>query len=278
MLQITAITLKEIARKRMILLIAAGTIIFLIIYGIISGLSRSALQNGTFFMKSSVYISALGLYFSYLITIFMAIMASVGTVSTEIESGILHSIISRPIKRYEYILGKYFGLSIMIAIYSVFLYTSVFLLSFLLNASSVQNIGFDRFLLGLLLFILQPIAILSLCIYGSVTFRTLNSGIFAIFIYILGLLSGVMEQAGILLNNNVLNQWGIAASLISPFDVIYRKIVWEIYHGIGLTNPIMPGAVLTPGTLPSNWMLAYIAVYSFVFLYLAVKKFNKKNL
>jgi ABC-type transport system involved in multi-copper enzyme maturation permease subunit len=278
MLQITRVTLMEVARKKIVLLIAAGTIIFLIIYGIISALSRNALQNGTFIMKSSVYISALGLYFSYFITIFMAIMASVGIVSTEMEDGILYSILSRPIKRVEYILGKYLGLVIMITVYSVFLYMLVFLISMLLNASSLQNIGFDRLLYGLLLFILQPIALLSLCIYGSVSFKTMNSGIFAIFIYILGLLSGVMEQAGILLNNNILYQWGIATSLLSPFDAIYRKIVWVLYGGVGLTNPIMPGAVLTPGTLPSNWMLVYIAVYSFAFLYLAVRKFGKKNL
>lgn len=278
MLQIMKVTLKEVTRKRIVLLITAGTMIYLILYGIISILSRNALQDGTFFMKSSVYISALGLYFSYLITVFMAIMASVGIISTEMESGILYSVISRPVKRHEYILGKYLGLVIMITIYSLFLYTFVFLISAILNGSSLQNIGLDRLLYGLLLFILQPVAILSLCIYGSVSFKTMSSGIFAIFIYILGLLSGVMEQAGLFLNNNILYQWGIAISLFSPFDVIYRKIVWVIYGGVGLTNPIMPGAVLIPGTIPSNWMLVYISTYSFALLYFAIMKFGKKDL
>jgi ABC-type transport system involved in multi-copper enzyme maturation permease subunit len=278
MLQIMKVTLKEVTRKRIVLLITAGTIIYLILYGMISILSRDAVQNGTFFMKSSVYISALGLYFSYLITVFMAIMASVGIISAEMESGILYAVISRPVKRQEYILGKYLGLVIMITIYSLFLYTFVFLISAILNGSSLQNIGFDRLLYGLLLFILQPVAILSLCIYGSVSFKTMSSGIFAIFIYILGLLSGVMEQAGLFMNNDILYQWGIAISLLSPFDVIYRKIVWVIYGGVGLTNPIMPGAVLVPGTIPSNWMLVYIALYSFALLYFAIRKFSKKDL
>jgi ABC-type transport system involved in multi-copper enzyme maturation permease subunit len=278
MLQIMKTTLKEVTRKRIVILITAGTIIYLILYGMISILSRDAVQNGTFFMKSSVYISALGLYFSYLITVFMAIMASVGIISAEMESGILYAVISRPVKRQEYILGKYLGLVIMITIYSLFLYTAVFLISVLLNASSLQNIGFDRLLYGLLLFILQPVTILSLCIYGSVSFKTMSSGIFAIFIYILGLLSGVMEQAGLFMNNDILYQWGIAISLLSPFDVIYRKIVWVIYGGVGLTNPIMPGAVLVPGTIPSNWMLVYIALYSLALLYFAIRKFSKKDL
>jgi ABC-type transport system involved in multi-copper enzyme maturation permease subunit len=278
MLQIMKTTLKEVTRKRIVILITAGTIIYLILYGMISILSRDAVQNGTFFMKSSVYISALGLYFSYLITVFMAIMASVGIISAEMESGILYAVISRPVKRQEYILGKYLGLVIMITIYSLFLYTAVFLISVLLNASSLQNIGFDRLLYGLLLFILQPVTILSLCIYGSVSFKTMSSGIFAIFIYILGLLSGVMEQAGLFMNNDILYQWGIAISLLSPFDVIYRKIVWVIYGGVGFTNPIMPGAVLVPGTIPSNWMLVYIALYSLALLYFAIRKFSKKDL
>ncbi len=278
MLQITKITLKEVTRKKIVILIAAGTILYLVIYGIISVLSRNALQNGTFIMKSSVYISALGIYFSYLITIFMTIMASVGIISTEIEGDILYAILSRPIKRYQYVLGKYLGLVIMITIYASFLYLSVFLISIFFNASSLQSIGYDRVLYGLLLFILLPIALLSLGMYGSVSFKTMNSGIFAIFIYILSLLSGVMEQAGILLNNNILYQWGIATSLLSPFDAIYRKIVWVLFGGAGLSNPIMPGAVLTPGTLPSNWMLVYIAVYSIAFLCFAMRKFGEKNL
>lgn len=278
MKQITMVTLKEVLRKRIILLIGAGTILFLIIYGVILRISYNTLQDGKLFMKSAVYISALGLYFSNMITAFMAILSSVGAVSSEIESGILHSVITRPLKRYEYIIGKYLGLAIMLTAYSVILYLSVFLLSMLLNAPSVQDIDLTKIFRGMLLFLLQPLILLTLCIYGSVSFKTLNNGIFAIFIYILGLLGGVLEQVGVMFDNGLLNQWGILISLISPFDVIYRKMVSVLYGSIGLTNPVMPGASLMPSTLPSSWMLVYIIIYAFLLLLFAVKKFNRKNI
>lgn len=281
MIEIVVLTLKEAIRKRIILLIGIASIIYLVIYGLIAHVSFGSGSRNDFhlFLETAIFLSVVGLYFSNMITAFMTIMASVGSVSSEVESGILHSVISRPIKRREYILGKYLGLVILISVYSILLYLSIFLVSMIINIPSVQHIGLQKILSTMLLFILQPIAILSLCLYGSASFKTINNGIFVILIYILGLLGGIIEQIGAFLKNDVLYQWGILSSLISPFDIIYRKMMSILYSDIGLTNPFMPVPFsYMPTTLPSNWMMVYIAAYALLLLFLAIRKFTKKDL
>jgi ABC-type transport system involved in multi-copper enzyme maturation permease subunit len=57
-------------------------------------------------------------------------MSSIGAVSSEIENGTIHSIITKPIKRRDYILGKYLGLALLVSAYSVMLYFSVLSICF----------------------------------------------------------------------------------------------------------------------------------------------------
>lgn len=281
----TAIALasfKEVIRKKIILLIGLVTVIYLILFGLLVNMAYGASRNnGTntydMFVAASSFISVVGLYFSSMIAAFLTIMASISAVSSEIESGVIHSIITRPIGRKDYVLGKYVGLAVLITAYSLFLYVSIFAISLIIGIPSVQAIGLLKMFYGLLLFILQPLVILSLCIYGSVSFKTLNNGIFVVSIYILGLIGSMMEQVGAFLKSDSLYRWGIISSLISPFDVIYRQMMATLYNDIGLTNPLMPTGFL-PTTLPSRWMMVYIVLYALMFIYLAVKKFNRKDI
>lgn len=126
-------------------------------------------------------------------------------------------------------------------------------------------------------FILEPLAILSLCIYGSVTFKTLNNGIFVIAIYMLGLIGGIVEQVGVLVKVDAMYKWGIISSLISPFDITYRQMLASVFKSVGLTNPLF-GASMISGTTPSKWMTVYTLIYTFGLVLLAVRKFGKKDI
>jgi ABC-type transport system involved in multi-copper enzyme maturation permease subunit len=53
------------------------------------------------------------------------VLTSVNAISGEIESGTIYSILSKPIKKYELVLGKFIGLGAMIVIYSSIMFLSV---------------------------------------------------------------------------------------------------------------------------------------------------------
>ena len=283
MMTIAIASFKETLRKKILLLIGILTLVYLVLFGFIIYHAVKDINqwdsgnNLKIYMMASQTVSILGFYFSSMLVAFLTIMASIGSVSSEIENGVIHSVITRPIKRMDYILGKYLGLAALIILYSVFLYTSVVLICVVLQLPVMKMLGIPPLLKGLLFFILQPIAILSLSIFGSVRFKTTVNGIVVIALYILGAIGGMMEQIGTAIENANLINWGIFSSLLAPFDVIYHQMLDAVFSDAGLANPMFAMSGMQ-GNTPSQWMMVYIFVYIIGLTALAVRRFEKRDI
>ncbi|MDD7796318.1 ABC transporter permease [Clostridium sp. 'White wine YQ'] len=283
MISIAAATFKEALRKKILILVAAFTFVYLTLFGLIThfaveDLTRTGTLNTVNALDvASNIVSFLGFYFSSMLVAFLTIMVSVGSISSEVESGVIHSIITRPIKRSSYVLGKYIGMGILAVLYGIFLFVAIISISTIFKLPIVNTIEPLNIIKGLLFFTLEPIAILSLSIFGSASFKTLSNGIFIISIYILGLIGGVMEVIGSMLQNQSLVNLGIISSLISPFDIIYRQMLSAMFEGISIRNPFMAVGGMT-STTPSIWMIIYILAYIPGLVLMAIRKFSLKDI
>jgi ABC-type transport system involved in multi-copper enzyme maturation permease subunit len=280
---IAAASFKEALRKKLFILVAVLTLVYLTLFGTIThfavkDLARAGTLNTVNALDvASNIVSFLGFYFSSMLVAFLTIMASVGAISSEVESGVIHSIITRPIKRVSYVLGKYVGLGVLSVSYSIFLFSAIIIICAVFKLPIVNVLEPLNVVKGLLFFTLEPIAILSLSIYGSAAFKTLSNGVFVISIYILGLIGGVMEAIGSFLGNQSLINLGIVSSLISPFDILYRQMLSSMFEDIGIRNPFITVGGMT-GTTPSIWMLIYIFVYIPGLVIMAIRKFRLKDI
>lgn len=275
-------TFKEIYRKKIFHFIGILTILYLILLTIIfkfigNNLHRS---NGVIDMliNLSSTISIVGFYFSSMLVAFLTIMLSIGTVSSEIENGTILTILTKPIKRSEYIIGKYLGTGILIILYSLVLYISVIIISTISKVSIIEAFGINTLAKGFLFFILQPLTILSVSLYGSTKLKTVNNGILIMALYILGLIGGVMEQVGSYIKNDSLSTIGIISSLISPFEIIYRKMISTIFASLGSFNLLSGFGMDGKSTTPSIYMMVYVCIYLFLFIFMGIKGFNKKDI
>lgn len=283
MLAIAFTSFKEALKKKLILLIIVMTVVYLAALTIMMHFIAESIREGTadtyaMFTFGVQFVSVLGLYFSTMLVAFLTIMASAGAVSSEIESGVIHGIITKPLRRFEYILGKYLGLAGLLLVYSIVLYCAVIMLPGMVGVSAVKGMGTVPLIKGMLYFILGPLVILALSFFGSVRFKTVNNGIFVIAIYILGLAGGMMEQIGAVLGSEGVAKCGIISSLISPFDTIYRHMEAAIFSSVGFTNPFFGGQNLLPNTVPSNAMTVYTIFYAAVLIFAAIRRFNRKDL
>jgi hypothetical protein len=140
-----------------------------------------------------------------------------------------------------------------------------------------SSLTFSAVLNGYLLFILEPLTLLALSLLGSVSLKTLGNGILMAALYILGLIGGMMEQFGGFLGNRDLVTIGILSSLVSPFDVIYRKMTTVLFSRTGMGNPMF-GPGVAGNAEPSAWMMAYVGLYLLAMLFVAIRKFGKKDI
>lgn len=282
MFPIALSTFKEIYRKKIFHFIGILTILYLallIVIFRIMGKNISA-NNGIIdvIMDLSSIISIIGFYFSSMLVAFLTVMLSIGIVSSEIENGTILTILTKPLKRREYILGKYIGTALLVILYSDFLYIAVIIISTISKISIVQTFGIAALLKGFLFFILQPLTILSLSLYGSTKLKTLNNGILVISIYILGTIGGVVEQIGTLTNNASLSTIGILSSLISPFEVIYSKMISTIFTSLGSFSFFGGFSISGKSTTPSIWMMIYVFVYLVFFIFMSIRGFKYKDI
>ncbi len=283
MLAIALSSFKEAVRKKVVLIIGILTVFYLILFCIIINYAMSEMRNAdennwVIAKNLSGFISIIGFYFSSMIVAFVTIMASVGAISADIESGIIHAVISKPIKRMEYVLGKYLGIAVMAMGYSAFLYVFLVVINFTFNIPPLNTISPINFVKGLALFCFEPLALLSLCLFGSVCWKTMNNGIIVIGIYILGTIGGMMEQIGFVAKLEALVKWGIVISFFSPFESIYRTMMSVVYASMSFVGTEFAGPFFLSRNVPSRWMTAYSLVFCAGLVALAVRKFGRKDI
>lgn len=126
----------------------------------------------------------LGLTAVSLFGLVIAIFIGIGLVSKEIEKKTLYTILSRPVRRWEFILGKFGGLVATLVVNTFFMAIGIFAALFYL-AHHFQKA--DTYLLVALYFIiLQFVMITALALLFSAFSSPLLSAVFAFALFIIG--------------------------------------------------------------------------------------------
>src|SRR5262245_8496046 len=118
---ITRLTFHEARRRRMVLAALGLGATFLLLYVIgFSLLHRQSRGQGA--PEAAVrqiynFLLIAGLYVVHFLTIMLAIFASVDTISGEIATHTIQAIVTKPVRRWQVVLGKWFGYAGMIVLY-----------------------------------------------------------------------------------------------------------------------------------------------------------------
>lgn len=129
----------------------------------------------------------LGLTAVSLFGIVIAIFIGIGLVSKEIEKRTLYTVLSRPVQRWEFIVGKFFGLAGTLVVNTFFMAIGVF--GALLYVSHHFQKADGWILVALYFIILQFLVITSLALLFSSFSSPLLAAVFAFSIFVIGTFS-----------------------------------------------------------------------------------------
>lgn len=277
---IASAALKEAVRKKTFIVMGIVTVLYLILWGVIlyyfqnsvAGHSGEQLRG-----LATVMITQMGLQFSSMLICLLTIILGAGAIASELETGMIHAVLSRPLGRLEYVLGKFFGLALLTAMVATALYAAILLIGGAFSLNTVTTLSFVQILEGWMLYLLVPLAVLCLTLYGSVTLKVVPNGLLMIFIYILGNIGGMVEMIGNYLSNKPVISAGIFLSLVSPFHTLYAAAERVLLPSSGLAGEMLRGlgGLTGTGRPASAAMYVYIAVYALGFLALGARKFRK---
>jgi ABC-type transport system involved in multi-copper enzyme maturation permease subunit len=204
----------------------------------------------------------LGLTAVSLFGIVIAIFIGIGLVSKEIEKRTLYTVLSRPVRRWEFIIGKFFGLAGTLVVNTFFMAIGVFAaLLYVTHKFSVS----DAFILVALYFIvLEFLIICSLALLFSSFSSPLLSAVFAFSLFVIG--SFADDLRGFATLTHGLTRWiaTAAAYLVPNFSTL--NVISAVAH-----QQSIGAQLIVQNTL-------YALFYTAVALSGAVLIFERRNL
>ena len=277
---VAGLTLREAIRRKVVLaalLMSAG---FLVLYGVALHFGQSQVwQSGASglgeLMRREIAAQLLyiGLFPTSFLIALTAVFASAGTISGELDSGVIYGVLARPIRRSELVLGKFIGLATMLAVYAAAMNAAIVVLARWQAGAPLLA----TWPAAVALLALESMPLLALAVLGSTRLPTLANGVLCTAAYGIGFIGGLIEAIGALLSNQTMSNIGIVSSLLMPLDALHRKALSLLLPpGLLFQNGGPPG--MGGGSIPSSWMVVYGGLYVVVLIALATRAFANRDL
>ncbi len=272
---IARLTIREAQRRRLLRVALFMGIAFLTLFGIAFHFIRldierqvSSPDDLTFV---SIFLLTAGLYAVNLLTNVVAVLVSVATISGEIESHTIDAIVTKPLPRWQVVVGKWLGYAVLVLLYLAFLVGGLMLIVYLRSGFYMENIA-----RGVGMMALAALLVLTVSIAGGTRLSTIANGVLTFMLFGIAFLGGLVEQVGALLRNQAAVNAGIISSLIMPADSLWKKATAYFQQGQS-QNPFELGP-FTAITEPSSFMVVYAVIYLVALLALALWSFSRRDL
>jgi len=204
----------------------------------------------------------LGLTAVSLFGVVIAIFIGIGLVSKEIEKKTLYTVLSRPVSRWEFIVGKFLGLAGTLVVNTFFMAIGVF--ASLLYVSHHFQRADGWILVALYFIILQFLIVTALALLFSAFSSPLLSAVFAFALFVIGCFAE--DLRGFAAMAHGVSRWAATGSAYLVPNLSALNVISSVAHA----QPVGLQLVLAN--------TAYALLYAGMVLCGAVLIFERRNL
>ena len=227
-LVIARLMLREVLRRRLILALLALTILAIVLTA--WGFSRipSLSQRGVPIPETQARLIASQLLilvmfmFSNVLALSAVFVAS-PALSGDLESGIALAMLSRPITRAQYVIGKWLGLAALVVGYATIAATLELLaVNAVIGYLPPRPVEFLGFLIA------EGLVLLTFGLLLSTRLSGMVGGVIALILFGMAWLGGIVGGIGATFDNEILERVGTATKLLLPTDGLWRGAVYTL--------------------------------------------------
>ena len=215
-------------------------------------------------------ILRVGFYAIDLLAVVMTVLTSVDTISGEIASSTIHAIATKPVHRWQLLIGKWLGFAAMIAVYVALVFGGV-----LAVGDFIAGILPSNALQGALLVYFECLLVLTTTFLFGTWFSTLTNGVIVLGLHGFAFIGGWLEQIGAVTQSERLVNLGILSSVVMPSEAIWRRASYLMQTSASRLLDFSPMATFSA---PSINMMIYASTYLLVALALALYRFQQRDL
>jgi len=283
-LVVARLTVQEASRRR---LLVALVILTLLVVGFsawgfnkittVTGSDGSVLPAAQVTLITSQLLIVVTFVYSGVLALSAAVVAG-PLISSEVESGLLLSMLARPMRRSEVVIGKWLGLAVLVAIYAAG--------SALLEMAAVDwATGYvPPHPIDLIVYVgAEGLALLSLGLLLSTRLSGITGGVIALVAWLMGWVAGVVGDIGVGLQNQAIENVGTISHLILPTDGLWRGAVYAMepdavlatLRAAGTIGRANPFSAVDP---PPVEFLAWVVVWFAIMLALSIWSFRTREI
>ena len=211
-----------------------------------------------------------GLYAVAFLSVAMGALLGADTLAGEITSGTIQTIVTKPVRRSDVVLGKWLGFAGLLALYSVLMSGGTVLSVFIQAGYTPPHLP-----AGLALIYLEALLVMTISLACSSSLSGLATGGVVFVLYGLAFIGGWIEQFGSLLYNQTAVRVGIVTSLIIPSEALWRRASYEMQSPLTFALQMTPFSTVS---VPSILMIVYAVAYLAVMLIVAVNTFQHRDI
>ncbi len=280
-LPITRLSIREAVSRRLVLIGVVVSLAFLALFavGFAALYDRVGTEIGSQAGSSDLafaasFITVLGLYIVRFLAALLAIFLASSAVATEIDSGLLHAVLARPLSRRSWLAQRWLAFVLVTVGYVTVMTLAVLGIAGAIADYAPLDAGRAIAVVALELAVLLSVGLLASTAWSSVT-----SGVVTFCLFGVAWLAGIIELIGEQLRNTTMQLIGIATSLVMPSDALWRGASFYLQPPSVLILTRSQGGNPFAGIAPpTTRLIAWSIGYAVVLLALAAWRLRRRDL
>lgn len=279
-LPVTRVSLREAVSRRLVLIGVVLSLAFLALFAFgfnaLYDRAASDVTDRAALALGAGFMTVLGLYVVRFLAALLAIFLASSAVASEIDSGVLHAVLARPISRTSWLAQRWLAFVVISVGYVLTMTAVVLLIADAVAGYAPVDVGRALAVLALELAVLLSVGLLA-----STTWSAVTSGVVTFSLFGVAWLAGIIELIGQQLGNETMRMAGIATSLVMPADALWRGASYYLQSPSLLAVVGQAGDAGNPfaGTAPpTTTLLVWSVGYVVVMLAVAAWRLQRRDL
>ncbi|MBV9168824.1 MAG: ABC transporter permease [Chloroflexi bacterium] len=281
-LRVARLTLKEALSRRLIPAAIVVSVVYLILFAVAYNFAQErgteAITGARSRALVGVAMASLALSSIYIVNLLSGVLAlflSVGAISSEVDNATLLALLARPMRRWQFLLGRWLAYAALIAVYVAVMAGMVMLIADVIGGYQATDP-----VSAIALMIMSALFLLTISLLGSTFLPTLTNGAVAFTLFGLGWLSGIIEVLGGVMGNDDMLNLGTSVAFFIPSDALWRSASYFVQPAsILAASTALRGAMpILANAPPTPFLVAWGLVYPAMLLVGAMLVFSRRDL
>jgi ABC-type transport system involved in multi-copper enzyme maturation permease subunit len=277
---IAGFSLRESVRRRVFVVVALLTVVFLALYALGCWQAFQAadqIDAGTGIQGPVVagsILLGLAMFADLFLGAILAVFLTLGAVRGDAERGLLQPLLVRPLPRATFLLGRFAAAASVCAAYVIAVFAACAVITHAAGGWWPDRVVLPAVELGAAMAV-----IVALSLAGSVVLSSVANGIAVFMLFGAGLTAGLLGQIANALSSGTLTTVAKVASWLLPFEALYQAalsaITADTYGFTRLAISLGPfGGAVTFGP----WLGPYTVLYLLVVGAAGLLAFHRRDL